>query len=109
MGAEEAKVTESESPAEANSAEADQKVEIRAEKDEATKEPAQGATEEGNVQEEQMDAATTQAKDAEKVEAPEETPVVIEGEEKLAQEADAAAPVSVVATPIAPGSQKAAC
>jgi len=107
--AEEAKVTESDSPADANSAEADQKVETRAEEAEATKEPAQGTAEDGNAKEQLIDAATTQAKDEEKVQAPEETPVVTEGEEKLAQEADATAPVSVVAAPTAPGSQKGGC
>jgi hypothetical protein len=102
--AEDAKVTEGDAPADANSAEADQKVETRAEEAEATKEPAQGAAEEGNAQEQITDAATTQ-----EVEAPEETPVVTEGEEELAQEADATAPVSVVAAPTAPGSQKGGC
>jgi hypothetical protein len=106
--AEQAKVTESDSPADANSAEADQKVENRDGEAEATKEPAQGAAEEGDAQEQLVDAATTQAKD-QKVEAPEETPVVTEGEEKLAQEDDATAPVSVVAAPTAPGSQKGGC
>jgi len=105
----ESKMCESEAPADANASKDDDEVKTKAEEVEVTKEAARGATEESNTQEQLVDEQAAQANDQEKVEVPEESAVVTEDEEKLAQEADAAAQVSVVVATTAPGSQKGGC
>ena len=106
---EEPKVSESEAPADANASKDDGKEETKAEEVEVTKEAAPGATEESNAQEQVVDEQAAQANYQENLEVPEESPVVTENEEKLAQEAHAATQVSGVEATTAPGSQKCGC